>query len=164
MDWWLLLAVLLYFLCAALLVAEVFVPSGGIISIIALSCLIGGVAIFFNHSKTAGFTGIVVAIMMIPLVVIFAYKLLPKTGFGKSVTLAPPKRNQGDAIPDTQELEKMIGTVGRVLTPLRPVGMCDFSGKRLECVAESGFVDKGRNVKIIQVQGTQLTVRVVQDA
>ena len=54
MDWLLILAIFLYFLCAALLVAEVFVPSGGIISIIALGCLIGGVAIIFNHSNTAG--------------------------------------------------------------------------------------------------------------
>jgi len=163
MDWLLIFAIFLYFLCAVLLVAEVFIPSGGIISIIALGCLIGGVALFFNHSKMTGIAGIVVAILMIPTVVIIAYKMLPKTGFGKSVTLAPPERPQGDAIPDTEELKSLLGAVGRVLTPLRPVGMCDFSGKRVECVAEGGFVDKDKAVKVLQVEGTQLTVRVIEN-
>jgi membrane-bound ClpP family serine protease len=163
MDWLLIFAIFLYLLCAILLVAEVFIPSGGIISIIALGCLIGGVALFFNHSKTTGIVGVFVAILMIPAAVILAYKILPKTGFGKNVTLAPPKRPQGDAIPDTEELKGLLGAVGRVLTPLRPVGMCDLSGKRVECVAEGGFVDKDKNIKVIQVEGTQLTVRVVQE-
>jgi membrane-bound ClpP family serine protease len=162
MDWWLIFAILLYFLCAALLIAEVFLPSGGIISIIALACLIGGVAIFFRHSATAGWAGIIIAAVMIPTVVILAYKVLPRTRFGKSVTLAPPKRPHGDAVPDTEELKNLLGSIGQVITPLRPVGMCDFSGKRVECVAEGGFVDKGKSVKVIHVEGTQLTVRVIE--
>ncbi len=46
------------------------------------------------------------------------------------------------------------------MTPLRPVGMCDFAGQRLECVAESGYLDKNQIVEVIKVEGTQLTVRI----
>jgi len=164
MDWWLVFAVFLYFACAALIVAEVFVPSGGLISIFALVCLIGGVVIFFRHSATAGWVGVVIALIMIPSVLVIAYKLFPKSRFGKSVTLTPPQREQGDAVPDTTELKKLLGAVGVVLTPLRPVGMCDFSGQRVECVAESGYVDKGKKVKVIDVESTQLTVRMVEES
>ena len=87
--------------------------------------------------------------------------MFPKTRFGKSVTLTPPERQEGDAIPDTDELKDMLGAVGVVISPLRPVGMCDFSGQRIECVAESGYVDKGKDIKVIRVQSTQLTVRVI---
>lgn len=163
MGWWLVFAVFLYFACAALIVAEVFVPSGGIISIFALACLIGGTAIFFQHSRTAGGIGVVVAIIMIPSVLVIAYRTFPKTRFGRAVTLTPPNRQQGDAIPDTDELKELLGAVGEVLTPLRPVGMCDFSGKRVECVAESGYVDKDKKVKVINVESTQLTVRVIDE-
>ena len=92
MDWWLVLAVFLYFACAILLVAEVFIPSGGMISICALACLIGGIAIFFHHSIVVGWIGIVVAVIMIPAIVIIAYKRFPKSRFGKAVTLTPPER------------------------------------------------------------------------
>ena len=164
MVWWLAFAVFLYLACAALIIVEVFVPSGGLISICALVCLIGGVAIFFHHSTALGMVGVGFALVMIPSVLIVAYKVFPKTRFGKSVTLTPPKRQEGDAVPDTAELKDMLGAVGVVITPLRPVGMCDFSGQRIECVAESGYVNKGKNVKVIRVQSTQLTVRVIEES
>jgi membrane-bound serine protease (ClpP class) len=78
------------------------------------------------------------------------------------VTLTPPQREAGDAIADTEKLKELLGAVGLVLTPLRPVGMCDFSGQRVECVAESGYVNKGKKVKVVRVQSTQLTVREVE--
>jgi len=161
MVWWLVFAIFLYFACAVLLVAEVFVPSGGLISICAFGCLIGGTAIFFKHSTTAGLIGVVIAIVMIPSVLIMAYRIFPKTRFGRAVILTPSQRQVGDAIPDTAELKELVGAVGEVVTPLRPVGMCDFSGQRVECVAESGYVDKGKQVEVIDVESTQVTVRVI---
>lgn len=158
--WLLLLAVVLYILCAVLLVVEVFVPSFGLITICAMGAMAGGLAIFFNYSPAAGWIGVIVAVVMIPTVLVIAYKMFPRTRFGRNVSLAGPNRAKGDAIPDTEQLEQMLGLLGRVTSPLRPVGMCDFSGQRLECVAESGYVDKNQVVEIIKVEGTQLTVRV----
>ena len=160
MNWWLVFAVFLYFASAALIIAEVFVPSGGLISICSLACLIGGVAIFFRHSTTAGWAGVIIAIIMIPSVIVIAYRIFPHTKFGKSVTLSPPVRQKGDAIADTPELKELLGAVGEVLTPLRPVGTCDFSGQRVECVAESGYVGKGNKVKVIKIE---LTVRLIEE-
>jgi membrane-bound ClpP family serine protease len=164
MGWWLLLAVFLYFICAILIIAEVFVPSGGLISIFAFGCLVGGVVLFFQQGTIFGWIGLVLAVIMIPAVLIFAYRLFPKTRFGKSVTLAPPEREIGDAIPDSKELKKMLDAIGVVVTPLRPVGMCDFSGQRIECVAESGYVERGKKVRVIKIESTQLTVRMVQES
>ena len=64
MNWWLLFAVFLYLVTAVLIIAEVFVPSGGIISICALGSLIGGLAIFYNYSMTAGWVGLGIAVVM----------------------------------------------------------------------------------------------------
>lgn len=164
MDWWLVFAVFLYFASAILIIAEVFVPSGGIISICSLTCLVGGVAIFFNHSTKAGWVGAAIAVIMIPVVLVIAYKIFPKTKFGKTVTLTPPRRERGDAIPDAEQLQKLLGAEGVVLTPLRPVGMCDFSGRKVECVAEGGYVDKEKNVKVIDVEHRRVTVRVIEES
>jgi membrane-bound ClpP family serine protease len=163
MGWWLLLAVFLYIACAALIVAEVFLPSGGILSVCALACVVGGVAIFFHFSTMAGWLGILVAIVMVPALLVGAYKVLPKTRFGRQVILARPIRERGDAISDTPDLIKLLGQEGAVLTPLRPVGMCDFAGRRVECVAESGYVPKDNRVTVIRIEGTQVTVRVVEE-
>lgn len=162
MAWWLVLAVILFIGCAALLVAEVFLPSGGIISILSLACLVGGLVIFFKISTTAGIIGLIVALVMIPTILIISYKTLPNTKFGKIVLLSPPTRQIGDAIPDTTDLTQMKGRTGRVITPLRPVGTVDFDGKRLECVSETGFISNDIIVQVLKVEGTQLTVRPVE--
>jgi membrane-bound serine protease (ClpP class) len=162
--WWLLFAVFLYLVCAALIVAEVFIPSGGLLSICAIVSLAGGVAIFFRHSEVAGWTGVLVAIVMVPSLLVVAYKVLPRTRFGRQVILAPPVRERGDAISDTTELRTLVGRVGRVLTTMRPVGMCAFDERKVECVAESGYVQKDKTVKVIHIEGTTVTVRVVEEA
>ena len=159
MDWWIILAVFLYFACAILIVAEIFVPSGGLISICAMACLVGGLMIFFRSETVPGWLGIIVAVVEIPIVLVISWKIFPRTGFGKAVLLEPPDRSQGDAIADNENLNAMMGKIGQVITPLRPVGTVEFEGKRLECVAESGYVDKGINVEVIKVESTQLTVR-----
>lgn len=164
MDWWLLFAVFLYVACAVLIVAEVFIPSVGLLSVCSMACLVGGVWLFFNHSSVAGWIGVVVALVMVPSLLALAYKLLPKTRFGKRAILAPPVRERGDAISDTPELIRLVGRVGRVLTTMRPVGMCDFDGRRVECVAENGYLQKDKRVKVIRVEGTQVTVRVMDEA
>ncbi|MGE5294391.1 MAG: NfeD family protein [Solirubrobacterales bacterium] len=163
MDWWLLFAVFLYAACAVLLMAEVFIPSFGLLIVCSLACLIGGVMIFFQHSAVAGWIGIVVAIVMIPSLLVMAYRILPRTRFGKRMILAPPVRDRGDAIADTPELTQLIGRTGRVLTTMRPVGMCDFDGRRIECVAENGYLQKDVQVRVIRVEGTQVTVRAMDE-
>jgi membrane-bound serine protease (ClpP class) len=161
---WLVLGIFLYFACAFLIVAEIFVPSGGLLSVCALACLIGGFALFYNSDIVSGWVGVIVAIVEIPVVLGVCFKLFPNTRFGKTVTLVPPERKEGDAVPDTEQLEELMGEVGNVITPLRPVGMVDFSGRRVECVAEGGYVETEKMVKVIKVESTQLTVRVVDES
>jgi len=163
-DGWLLFAVFLYVVCAALIVAEVLIPSAGLLSTCSLACLVGGIAIFFRHSAVAGWIGVVVAVLMVPSLLALAYRILPKTRFGKRVILSPPVRQRGDAIADAPELAQLIGRTGRVLTTMRPVGMCDFEGRRVECVAENGYLQNDKKVKVIRVEGTQVTVRVMDEA
>lgn len=160
---WLLFAAFLYVVCAALIVAEVFLPSGGILSVCALACLIGGVTVCFRTSMVAGWVGVVVAAVMVPSLLIGAYKLLPKTSFGQRVILARPQRERGDALSDGAELAQLLGQIGEVLTPLRPVGTCNIGGRRVECVSESGYVPKDNKVTVIRVEGSQVTVRVLDE-
>jgi membrane-bound ClpP family serine protease len=162
-DWWLLFAVFLYVVSAGLIVAEVFIPSAGLLAICAIACLVGAVWLFFQHSVAAGWAGLVIGLIMVPSLLVLAYKILPKTRFGKRIILAPPVRDRGDAIADAPALGELLGRTGRALTVLRPVGQCDFDGRRIECVAESGYVEKNRTVKVIRVEGTQVTVRVAGD-
>lgn len=156
---WFVLGIFLIIVAAVLLVLEIFIPSFGLLTMCAISSLVAGIWLFFKQSVPIGWLGVMIAAVIMPITWIIAYRVFPKTSFGRSVTLARPKRQKGDAIPDTPDLKEMLGQTGQVLTPLRPVGMCDFAGTRFECVAETGYVEKDSMIKVIHVEGTQLTVR-----
>ena len=78
--------------------------------------------------------------------------------------LTPPFRQQGDAISGTETFTGLLGQTGRALTPLRPVGMCEIDRRKVECVAESGYVEKGACIEVVRVEGMQPTVRVAEEA
>ena len=154
-------AIFLFILCAMLLVLEIFIPSLGLLTVLAILCLAGGIALFFQASATVGWVGVWTAVILIPIVWIIVYKLFPKTKIGQILVL----KKVGDAlpgIPDQKKLNALVGQTGVVLTPLRPVGICEFEGKKVVCVSESDFLDKNTTVKVIDVEGNKITVRKIE--
>ena len=158
---WILFAVALLIFCAILLVFEIFIPSLGLLTATALLCLAGGIYIFFQISTTAGWIGVWTAIVLMPIVWVLVYKLLPKTKLGRVLELKKVEQAMG-GIPDQEHLESLIDRTGIVLTPLRPVGMCEFDGKKVVCVSDAGFIEKQTQVKVIHVEGNKVTVRKIE--
>jgi membrane-bound ClpP family serine protease len=142
-----------------LLIAEVFVPSGGLIGFLALGFL--GVSLYLAFTTTAhGLIFLIVAGLLIPLTMMLAIYLWPRTPMAKFFFLSPPEPE--DVLPDGHSLmlEHLVGQFGRSLTPLRPSGLVDFDGRRLEGLSEEGLIPTGMLVRAVQVRGGRLIVRV----
>jgi membrane-bound serine protease (ClpP class) len=60
-------------------------------------------------------------------------------------------------------LDHLVGQLGRALTPLRPSGLVDFDGRRLDGLSEEGFIPSGSLVRAVRIRGGQLVVRVAPD-
>ena len=75
------------------------------------------------------------------------------------VRYGPPFRRRGDGVPDAEELNKLLGHTGEVITTMRPVGLCEFDGRKIHCVAESEYLEKGERVRVVRIEGAQPTVR-----
>lgn len=152
-------AVFLFVLCAVLLALEIFIPSMGLLTVLALICLTAGIALFFQISIPAGWVGIWTAVVLIPISLIIMYKLFTKTWIGKAFILKKVNRNTGDAIQDYNKIQLFVGCEGFVESPLRPVGICLIDNLRVSCIAETGFLEKGEKVKVIKVEGNKIIVR-----
>ena len=155
---WILFAIVLLILCAILLVFEIFIPSLGLLTAAALLCLAGGIYLFFQISTTVGWIGVWTAIFLIPAVWGIVYKLLPKTKLGRIIELHKVLKVMS-GVPDQEQLDALEGQTGIVLSPLRPVGMCELDGKKVVCVADTGYIEKETRVKVIHVEGNKITVR-----
>jgi membrane-bound ClpP family serine protease len=85
--------------------------------------------------------------------------LMARTGLGNVGSLRPPESHEVDLSREGPDLGRLVGREGRAITPLRPSGMVDFEGRRLEGVAEEGLIPPGSPVLAIEVRSGRLVVR-----
>ena len=48
-------------------------------------------------------------------------------------------------------------------TVLRPAGMADFDGVKLEVLAEGEFIEAGKPVRVVRVEGRKIVVRQIEN-
>ncbi len=147
-----------------LLIAEVFIPSGGLIGLLAVCCLILSLWQAFSQSTALGVRFLAADFLLMPVVLALAVYLWPKTPLAKRAFLRPPAPEEIDVAHSSQRLDHLIGQFGRALTPLRPSGLVDFDGRRLDALSEDGLIPSGALVRAVRVRGGQLIVRTATEA
>jgi membrane-bound serine protease (ClpP class) len=87
---------------------------------------------------------------------IVSIKYGPRTAIGRKMILAEEQRNQHAT---TMHDSELIGREGVAHTFLRPSGTAILAGKRMDVVAESGMIERGSAIKVVNVDGSQVVVR-----
>jgi len=154
------IVIFLFGVGTALLIAELFIPSHGMLTVVSLGLLVAGVVMTFrNYGETAGILAIISCLIAVPSFGLAAIKIWPRTWIGRRIAPPNPKHTRGDTSVPVEELSRYIGRTGKAMSALRPVGICDFDGRRISCIAEYGILDAGAIVEAIRVNGGELTVR-----
>ena len=65
---------------------------------------------------------------------------------------------------ETNRFPVGVGDWGVAESPLRPAGKAIFGDAYLDVVADGSFVDKGQQVRVIQISGNRIVVRELDDA
>jgi membrane-bound serine protease (ClpP class) len=145
-----------------LLLAEFLIPSG-ILFALALTAMLVGLAVLFRSDPSTGIGTLLVMVVAVPLVVRVAFRYWQKSPIGKRFVLqAPPADDTLANMPGNLELEQLRGRYGRTVSALRPAGITDFDGRRVDTLSEGGLIEPGRWVRCIDVKAGQVLVRPVE--
>jgi membrane-bound ClpP family serine protease len=157
------LAYLLIALGVVLMLAELFVPTGGILLVLAGVCMLVGVALSFTAELQTGLVTLIVVLVAVPLLggLFFGY-FWPRTPLGKRLLPAPAEDATVAAMPVLVELERLRGRIGRTVSTMRPAGVVDFDGRRVDCITEGLMIDVNQWVKCIDVRAGKVVVRQVE--
>jgi len=90
------------------------------------------------------------------LAYILAIRLLPKTGVGKLIFLGTTQKGYDVSVADEQDL---IGKEGVALSFLRPTGVAQIEGKRVNVVTEGEFIEKNTRIRVYDLKDNYLVVR-----
>jgi membrane-bound serine protease (ClpP class) len=152
----LLLPIILQLVGVVVIIAEIILPSGGILSIVALGVFGYSLFIVFNEiSMTIGFSFVAADLILIPVLVIVGLKLLARS----PVTLRKTLSRKEGVSSQSSELESYVGTQGNAVTDLRPAGIAVINGKRVDVVTRGEYLEKDSAIIVTAVTGNQIIVR-----
>jgi membrane-bound serine protease (ClpP class) len=147
---------------ALFLLAELLIPTG-VLFVMGLISIAGGVALSFIHGQTStGFITLIVVLIAFPLAISVGLWLYPKLPMGSQVLTAPVDDVTVASMPGNTELEKYRGRIGKTVSPMRPSGVVEFDGKRVDCITEGIMLDVDLWVKCIDVKPGKVIVRQVE--
>ena len=153
------LAIFLFSIAAALLIAEMLLPSHGALGVMAVAAMVAGVVVCYRMSHALGLYVALGLTLAAPFAAGLWIKLWPRTPLGRRLVLGPavPKPSAG------AEASKAlhVGEAGVVVAELRPNGLCEFAAGRFEARAERGVLPAGQRVRVIAVVDGRPTVRAV---
>jgi membrane-bound serine protease (ClpP class) len=149
-------AFLLCVLALVLLGAEDILPTGGALGILAACCLAFVLYLGFAESATTGLRYLAIEALVVPAGMAGSAWLVGRSGLGRGAYLTPPEAHE---VAEGHGLDYLIGSTGRALTALRPSGMVEFEGRRLDGVAEEGLIEPGSVVEAVLVRSGRVIVR-----
>jgi membrane-bound serine protease (ClpP class) len=146
-----------------LLLVELFIPHGGALGIVSVSCIAVGTAFSFFYDPIFGLVALLAVATALPLGIGVLAHYWPRTPYARRLLL--PGTAPGDTVAAAtriQDLETLKGRFGRTLSALRPAGVVDFDGRRIDTLTEGIMVEPGQWVRCVEVRAGKVVVRPVE--
>jgi membrane-bound serine protease (ClpP class) len=153
-------AILLLLIGCALVGLEVFIPSGGIITVLAAVAFIASIIIASWESPTTGpMTGLIfaaVTVFVVPVIVAVAFKYWPKTRMGKAFL---GELQKGDELLPEDPRRTLLGRVGVARSKMLPSGAVEVDGQMIDAISQGQAIEPGTYVVVTEVRANRVVVR-----
>lgn len=145
---------------------EVFViPGFGIAGILGIVAMLTGLILsMVGAGDTAAFVldasgRVVFSLLAASVASLILLRFLPRLPFGRRLILEHElgtSEGYGSALDGENRL---LGRSGAAASPLRPAGIAEIGGARVDVVSDGEFVDAGERVEVTRVDGNRIVVR-----
>ena len=152
--------VLCFIIGVGLLVAEVFMPGFGVAGISGIVLEI--ISIILTYVKYGGLAALgltVVILAVIGITISVSLRSATKGRLSKSRIILKDRETSAEGYLASADMEVFVGKEGEATTVLRPSGMADVDGIRLNVVSEGEYIPKGTKVRVVRVDGARVVVR-----
>ncbi len=152
--------ILCFLLGIGMLVAEVFLPGFGIPGISGIVLEIAAVVLtYISHGPLAALGLTIVVLAVIAIGISVSLRSATKGRLSKSPIILNDTESGAEGYNATADMEVFLGKEGVSTTVLRPVGMAEFDGVKLNVVADGEYIPKDTPVRIDHVEGSRVVVR-----
>lgn len=143
------------------LIVELLLPTVGLLAGAGVALMLYSVVLAMGGDINALYAmliSLVIAIILFILIV----KKLPSSKLWEKFTLKNRSKSS-EGFVSAEDHSALLGRTGTVITKLRPSGSIDIDGKPVDVVSEGEFLDKGVKVKVVEVEGSRIVVRRLEE-
>ncbi|MCD4722304.1 MAG: serine protease [Desulfobacula sp.] len=149
------LPILLQMIGFLVIIAEVFIPSLGLLTAIALGVFFYSLYIVYTSiSTTAGMVLAGLDIVLVPVLLIVGMKILARSPLALKRELS----KQDGVVSQKEVYEAYINMKGRSVTDLRPAGMAEINSQRVDVVTDGEYIDADTPIVVTDVAGNRIIV------
>jgi len=135
-------AVMLFAVGLVLVVAEVLLPTHGVLGMLGALSVLGGVIACTVISPIIGLSVMLGLVIVTPFAWTAFVKFWPRTAVGRRMFLS-------EVSGKVSAQRVGVGQMGLTLSELRPMGECEFDGIVVEAISEEGLIAAGSRVKVV---------------
>ena len=140
-----------------LLVIEMYIPGFGLAGISGTTLMIIGIAVM-KPTPLQALILVLISVVLLSIAFSIAMYSISKGRLSRSKLVLNEALNQkGDSA--AEDLSYFVGRVGQTHTALRPAGIAEFDGVKLNVVSDGDFVNSQRPVRVERVEGNRIVVR-----
>ena len=139
---------------------ELFIPSAGMLGILATILLVSGVVVAFFHSLFAGAIALLITVVSIPVLLAIMVNVWPHTPLGRRILLG--KMDAKDVMPTSEqytEFKHLIGQLGIAKTKMLPSGIVLINDRKYDALSDGFAIESGQPIKVSAVKGTRIIVQ-----
>lgn len=157
------LPILICFLIGiGLMVLEAFMPGFGLPGISGIILEVVAVALtWMNHGPVAALGMTLIILSILAIAISMSLRSAANGKLSRSKLVLNDTESNEAGYRSTEDLEVFLGKEGVTTTVLRPTGMAEFDGVRLNVVSEGEFIQSGTQVQIVRVEGSRILVRTI---
>ena len=134
-----------------LAVAELLLPSHGILGVLAAACILVAIGACFWMNEWLGLGALIGALAISPVVWTAFVKLWPRTPVGRHMVLQPVDGS-------VKRPPVAVGQTGVAISELRPMGTGEFAGQRVEVASEFGMIAASSPIRIVSFDNNRPVV------
>lgn len=152
-------ALVLLVLGFVLVLVEMHIPGFGAPGILGVLSLVAGVILFARTATEAlVITVIIVALLCIALSLVIRSATKGRLAHSKLVLHEVSVPTVGE-----NDLTYFVGRTGEARTALRPSGIAEFDGVRLNVVSDGEWIENGKKLRVERVEGNRIVVCPVRE-
>lgn len=149
-----------FLLGLALLIVEVFMPGFGLPGISGIILEIACIALtYFSHGSMAALGVTLIILAVIAIAISLALRSANKGRLSKSAVILTETESAEEGYVAAKDMEVFLGKTGLTTTVLRPTGMAEFDGVRLNVQSDGEYIAMGETVRVDHVEGVRVVVR-----